>query len=134
MIEKIFSDRKVEILRKFENHCFKMSAIKTPILVFPPGKSGRKISREIWGFWTSRFQGNLCRDPGKFFYSSKNFSGTDIYHSDIKNALLQIKKFFFYLLKFIFQNSQNFGRQMVVRSKIFPQFVEKIEKLKLNLS
>ena len=28
--------------------------------------------------------------PGNFFYINKGFSGTDIYHSDIKNALLQI--------------------------------------------
>ena len=54
------------------------------------GKSGREISWKIWGFETSRFPGNLCRDPGKFFYISKDFSGTDIYHFDIKNALLQI--------------------------------------------
>ena len=60
------------------------------IVVLPPGKSGRKISREIWGFEIFRFPGNLCRDPGKFFYVSKGFSGTDIYHSDIKNALLQL--------------------------------------------
>ena len=35
-------------------------------LVFPPGKSGREISREIWDFEISRFPVNLCRDPGKF--------------------------------------------------------------------
>ena len=54
-------------------------------LVFPPGKSGREISR---------FSGNSCRHPGKFFYVSKDFSCIDIYHSDIKNALLQILIFF----------------------------------------
>ena len=32
----------------------------------------------------------------EFFYFGKDFSGTDIYHSDIKNALLQIKFFFAY--------------------------------------
>ena len=33
-----------------------------------------------------------CREF--FFYISKNFSGTDTYHSDIKNTLLQILNFF----------------------------------------
>ena len=28
--------------------------------------------------------------PGNFFYINKGFNGTDIYHSDIKNVLLQI--------------------------------------------
>ena len=63
-------------------------------IVFTPRKSEREFSREIWGFKTFRFPGNLCRDPGNFFYISKDFSGIDIYHSDIKNALLQIKKIF----------------------------------------
>ena len=63
--------------------------------MFPPGKSGREISPEIWGFETSRFPRNLCRDPGKFFYISKDFNGTDIYYSVIKNALRRIKKIFF---------------------------------------
>ena len=43
----------------------------------------------------------------EFFYISKDFSGTDIYHSDIKSALLQFLNFFC-SLKIIFQNSQNF--------------------------
>ena len=43
-----------------------------------------KSEREIWGFEIFRFPGNLCRDPGKFFYINKGFSGTDIHHSDIK--------------------------------------------------
>ena len=51
--------------------------------MFPPGKSGQ----EIWTFEISRFPGNLCRDPGKCLYIRKDFSGTDTYHSDIKNAL-----------------------------------------------
>ena len=54
--------------------------------MFPPGKSGR----EIWGFEISRFPVNLGGDPGNFLYISKGFRGTNIYHSDIKNALLQI--------------------------------------------
>ena len=69
----------------------------------------------------------------EIFYISKDFSGTDICHSDIKNALLQIS-FFFCLRKIIFQNSQNFLKQNLVRSKFFPQGVEKIEKLKRSLS
>ena len=52
--------------------------------MFPPGKSGQ----EILGFEISRFSGSLCRNPGKCLYISKDFSGTDIYHSDIKNALV----------------------------------------------
>ena len=41
----------------------------------------------------------------KCFYIGKDFSGTNIYHSDIKNALVlrYLKlKFFFCLLKIIF--------------------------------
>ena len=51
--------------------------------MFPPGKSGQ----EIWGFEISHFSGSLRRDLGKCLHISKDFSGTDIYHSDIKNAL-----------------------------------------------
>ena len=40
----------------------------------------------------------------------------------------------FCLQNIIFQNSQNFLRQILVRSKFFPQFVEKMEKLNLSLS
>ena len=52
--------------------------------MFPPGKSGQ----EIWDFEISRFPGSLCRGPGKCLYINKDFSGTDIYHFDIKNALV----------------------------------------------
>ena len=48
--------------------------------MFPPGKSGQKI----WGFEISRLPESLCRDPGKYLHNNKDFSGTDIYHSDIK--------------------------------------------------
>ena len=44
---------------------------------------------EIRGFEILRFPGNLCRDLWNFFFVSKDFSGTDIYHSDTKNVLLQ---------------------------------------------
>ena len=52
--------------------------------MFPPGKSGQKI----WGFEISHFPVSSWRDPGKSFYTSKEFSGTDIYQSDLKNALV----------------------------------------------
>ena len=52
--------------------------------MFPPGKSGQ----EIWGVQISRLRGSLCREPEKCLYISKDFSDTDIYHSDIKNALV----------------------------------------------
>ena len=64
--------------------------------MFPPGKSGQ----EIWSLEISRFPVTLCRDPGKCLYISKNFGGTDIYHSDIKNGLAlrycKLKLFFAY--------------------------------------
>ena len=63
--------------------------------MFPPGKSGRKISREIEGFQIYRFPGNLCRDPGNFFFHFKGFSGTDIYHSDVKMRACTVEKLFF---------------------------------------
>ena len=63
--------------------------------MFPPGNS----VGEIWGFEISRFPGSLCRDPGKCLFISKDFSGTDIYHSDIRNALvLRYCKLKFFLL------------------------------------
>ena len=77
--------------------------------MLPPGKSGQ----EIWGFEVSRFPVSLCWYPAKCLYISKDFRGTDIYHSDIKMlcfALLQIKTFFC-LLKIVFQNLQNFLRR-----------------------
>ena len=77
--------------------------------MFPPGKS----EQEIWGFENFRLPESLCRDPGKCFYISKDFSGTDILSFRHKKcfslALLQFK-FFFCLLKIVFQNSQNFLR------------------------
>ena len=62
--------------------------------MFPTGRSGREISREIWGFEVSREI--YVGIPGNFFYISKDFRGalTDIHHSDIKNELVQIKNFF----------------------------------------
>ena len=95
--------------------------------MFPPGKSGQ----ENWGFEISRFPGSLCRDPGKCLYISKNFSGTDIYRFDIKNAILlrYCKLFFFCLIKIIFQNLQKLLRRNACEIQIFFQFDEKMEKL-----
>ena len=39
----------------------------------------------------------------EFFFINKDFSGTDIYHSGIKNALFQIKKLFFLTKSFFFK-------------------------------
>ena len=100
--------------------------------MFPPGKSGQ----EVWGFEISRLKESLCRDSGKFFYISKDFSGTDNYHSDIKNAsvLRYCKLKFFLLTKNYFSNLQKFYDKILKKSKPFLQFVEKMEKLKRGLS
>ena len=79
-------------------------------LAFPPGKSEREISREIWGFEFSRFPGNLCRNPGNFFFHFKGFNGTDIYHSDVKMRACTVEKTFFYSLKIFLQHFQKFFR------------------------
>ena len=63
----------------------------------------------------------------------KDFRGTDIHHSDVKNALVQIL-ILFCLLKITFQNLQNFLRRNACEIKIFLQFVEKIKELKPGLS
>ena len=98
--------------------------------MFPPGKS----DQEIWGFKIFRFPGSLCRDPGKCLYISKDFRGTDIYHSDIKNALVlrycKLKIFFAYK-KLFFKIHKIFYDEMLARLQIFLQFVEKMVKLKL---
>ena len=65
-----------------------LSASVTSLASVYPGKSGQ----EIWGVVISGFPGSQCRG-----YNSKDFSGTDIYRSDIKNALAsryyKLKKF-----------------------------------------
>ena len=69
------------------------------------------------------------------FYISKDFSGTDIYHSDTKNALeptANVTKIFC-LLKTVFKCRKNFHDKLLVRSQFFSQFVEKIEKFILSL-
>ena len=57
----------------------------------------------------------------------KDFSGTDIYHSDIKNALVlrYLKLKFFCLLNIILQNSQNFSRRNACEIKIFSSICRK---------
>ena len=64
--------------------------------MFHPERS----EQEIWGIKIFRFPRSLCRDPEKCLYISKDFSGTDIYHSDIKNALVlrycKLKFFFLF--------------------------------------
>ena len=57
----------------------------------------------------------------------------DIYHSDIKMRYRKFK-FFFCFLKFFFKIRKIFENEMLVRSKFFSQFVEKIENLELSLS
>ena len=85
--------------------------------MFPPGKSGQ----EICGFEISRLPGILCRNPGKCLYISKDFSGTDIYHSDIKNALIlrYCKLIIFLLTKNYFSKLAKFLRQNACEIKIF---------------
>ena len=50
--------------------------------------SSQEVGTRNLGFESSPLLGSLCGDPGKCLYISKDFSGTDIYHSDIKNALV----------------------------------------------
>ena len=54
-----------------------------------------------------------------FFFITKNFSGTDIYHSDIKNALLQ----FFLLPKNCFSKFA----KLLVRSKFYLNLSKKLK-------
>ena len=64
----------------------------------------------------------------KCLYIGKDFSGTDVYHSDIKKcvsfALLQIN-IFLCLLKIIFQNSQNFLRQNASEIEVISSICQK---------
>ena len=101
-------------------------------LVFPSGSRDGKfpgkfkilkftVSREIY-----------VGIPGNFLHIGKDFSSFDIHHSDVKNALVQI--FIFFALEYFFQNLPNFSDEMLVRSKNFLQFVEKIEEIKPSFS
>ena len=62
--------------------------------------------------------GNLCRDPGKFFYVSKDFSGTDIYHSDIKMRYCRFN-FFLFTKSYFSKFEKHFLRQYACEIKIF---------------
>ena len=84
--------------------------------VFPPGKSGRKISREIQGFKISRFPENLCWNPGNFFYINK-ISVVLITIISTKNASLLFQ--FFLLTKNYFSKFANFLRQNAYEIKMF---------------
>ena len=81
--------------------------------MFPSGKSEQKIP----GFKISCFLGSLYRVPGKCLYTCKDFSGTDIYHFDIKNALaLRYRKltFFFAYQKLFFRMREIFQDEMLM--------------------
>ena len=55
----------------------------------------------------------------EFFFHFKSFSGTDIYHSDVKMRACTVEKFFLFRLKLFFKISKSFSDQMFDRSKIF---------------
>ena len=59
------------------------------------------------GFGNFPFPGKFMSGSREIFFIRKDFRGTDIYHSDIKNALLQIKNFFL-LTKNYFSKFANF--------------------------
>ena len=100
---------------KFQNFALKNKQFAY-FTVFP-GKSGREISREVWDFEISVSREIYAGISGNFFNISMDFSGTDVCHSDTKNALLQIYTFFC-LLKIIFQNSPNFLRRNASEIKL----------------
>ena len=70
---------------------------------------------------------SVFRDPEKCLHISKDFSSTDIYHSDIKNALVlhYCKLKFFCFIKIIFHNSQKFLRRNACEIKIFSSICRK---------
>ena len=55
----------------------------------------------------------------EFFFHFRGFSGTDIYHSDVKMRACTVEKFCFIRQKFFFKISKSFSDQMLDRSKIF---------------
>ena len=87
------------------------------------------------GFFNFPFSGSLCRDPEKFLCVGKDFSGTDINHSDIKNALVlrNCKLKIFCLLKIILENSQNFLRRNACEIKNFSSTCQKNGKTQAKL-
>ena len=98
------------------------------ILVFPPRKSRREISRKIWGFEISRFPGNLCRDPGKFFFHFEGFSGNVIYHSDVKMRSCKVKNFFLFVKNYFSKFPKFFPTKCLGDQKIFPGICSKMRK------
>ena len=100
--------------------------------MFLRGKSGRKISQEIWDFEISRFPGNLCRDPRESFLYFKGFNCTDFYHSEVKMRLCSVS-IFFYSLKIIFQNFLNFLRPNAWEiTKFFLNLLKKSNSVRQN--
>ena len=100
--------------------------------MFPCRKSGREFPGKF-GILIFPVSLEICIEIPGFFYISKDFSGTDIYYFDIKNALLQIItlqllqliKKFFCLLKIIFQNLRNVLRENACEIKIFSSICRK---------
>ena len=89
-------------------------------LVFPSVKSGREISLEICFFLKFPVSREIYAGiSGIFLYLQGFYRDTDIHHSDIKNALVQILNVFLWSLKIIFQNSQNFLRRSAYEIKLF---------------
>ena len=62
----------------------------------------------------------------EFFFHIKGFSGSDVYHSDVKMRACTVKTFFFYSLKFFFKISKSFFDQMLDRLKLFCLNCEKM--------
>ena len=95
--------------------------------MFPPGKWGRGISRESWGFKFTVSREIYVGIPVNFSYISKDFRGTDIPHSDIKNALLQILNLFS-RTKNYFSKAAKFFKTKCLRDQNF--FLSLSKKLK----
>ena len=89
--------------------------------MFPHGKFPGKL--EVLKFPISRE--TYVEIPGNFLYF-KGFNGTDIYHSDVKKRLCKLL-IYFYLIKIIFQNFQNFLRPNAWEIKTF--FLNLLKKL-----
>ena len=81
------------------------------------GVSSRKVGTGYLAFLNFPFPGI----PGIFFfYFDKDFSSTDVYHSDVKNASLQVKIFFLLIKNYFGKFAKIFEDKMLVRWKFFP--------------
>ena len=89
-----------------------------------PGKSGR----EIWGFENFPFTGEFTSGSLEIFFHFIGFSGTDIYHSDVKIRLCRVLFIYFLLVKNYFSR---FPKFCLGDQKVFSQFVEKCENSNL---